>query len=283
MKIITSVSEMQSTAEALRRQGKIIGVVPTMGYLHKGHTSLMSYARRLSDILVTTIFVNPTQFAPNEDFERYPRDFERDRQLCESEGTSIIFAPSNEEMYPAGFETYVSVEGISTILEGNFRPNHFRGVATVVAKLFTVTKPHIAVFGQKDIQQLFVIRKMVKDLNLDIQIEMAPIVREPDGLAMSSRNVYLGPEDRKHATSLFRSLKFAEDKIKTGERSIEKIKEGMLAIIERENPTVIDYIAFVDTERFAELHELRSSSVIIALAVRFGSTRLIDNFIIQIQ
>jgi pantoate--beta-alanine ligase len=189
MRIISKDKEMQKVADELRKEGKIIGVVPTMGYLHEGHLSLIRLAKEKSDVVITTIFVNPLQFAPNEDYDRYPRDFERDVKLAQSAGCDIIFHPSVEEMYPQNFLTYVEVDKLTKVLEGEFRPTHFRGVTTVVAKLFNITKPHIAVFGQKDAQQALIIKQIVRDLNFDIEIIVAPIVREPDGLAMSSRNV----------------------------------------------------------------------------------------------
>ncbi|HEX9829227.1 MAG TPA: pantoate--beta-alanine ligase [Bacteroidota bacterium] len=282
MHIITAVREMQETAEQLRREGKRVGVVPTMGYLHAGHTSLIAKARELSDVVITTIFVNPTQFGPGEDFERYPRDFERDRSLAEKAGSEIIFHPDVKEMYPEGFATYVEVEHGSTILEGKFRPTHFRGVTTVVLKLLNITKPHVAVFGQKDAQQAFLIQKMVGELNVDVSIVVAPIVREPDGLALSSRNVYLTPSERERALQLFRSLKFAEERIRNGERSVAALRTEMERMIQSAQPSQIDYIAFVRPDQFQEIEHLQPPSVLAALAVRFGKTRLIDNSIINV-
>ncbi len=211
MKIIVSTLEMQEFSERARRREKTIGLVPTMGYLHKGHLSLIGKARRSCDVVITSIFVNPTQFAPNEDFARYPRNIEQDTQLCESAGTTVLFVPQEHEMYPEGYATYVTVERLSSILEGKFRPTHFRGVTTVVAKLLSLTKPHKAFFGQKDAQQCVVIRKMVKDLNLGVEVVTAPIVREKDGLAMSSRNIYLSAEERSEALILNGSLRRAQE------------------------------------------------------------------------
>lgn len=283
MELITSIDVMQTKSELLRTEGKKIGVVPTMGYLHDGHISLMKKACELSDVLVTTLFVNPTQFGPGEDFERYPRDLERDKAIAAGAGTDILFSPETRAMYPEGYETYVQVEGVSTILEGKFRPIHFRGVTTIVAKLFHVTKPHVAVFGQKDAQQAFIIRKMVRDLNFDVSIVVAPIVREPDGLAVSSRNIYLNPEDRKNATSLYRALVHAEERIKSGERSLGKLRKELEDILLQSEPTQIDYVAFVQPETFQEIDRLESSSVFVLMAAKFGSTRLIDNELIQLE
>ncbi|MEX1276410.1 MAG: pantoate--beta-alanine ligase [Bacteroidota bacterium] len=283
MQIIWSSKEMQETAEQLRSGGKRIGVVPTMGFLHQGHLSLIGLARRESDVVVTTIFVNPTQFGKGEDFERYPRNLDRDREQAEGAGTDILFAPDEMEMYPEGHATFVNVEGVSTILEGAFRPGHFMGVATVVLKLLNITKPHVAVFGQKDAQQAFVIQKMVTDLNLDVRIHVAPIVREEDGLALSSRNVYLKPDERPRATALYRSLKHAETRIRGGERSIVTLKKEMLDIIAQAGPVQVDYIAFLDPSRFREVASVKPPSLLITLAARYGTTRLIDNILVPVS
>ncbi len=274
---------MQAWSERTRMSEKRIGVVPTMGYLHAGHTSLIERARRQSDAVITTIFVNPTQFGPGEDYERYPRDFEHDRTLAIRAGTDVLFVPDVREMYPEGYATYVEVEQVSRMLEGKFRPTHFRGVTTVVLKLLHITKPHLAVFGQKDAQQAFIVRKMVRELNLDVAIDVAPIVREPDGLAMSSRNVYLSPSERARATVLFRSLQLAEQRIQAGERSVESVRTAMLNLIASGNPTQVDYVAFVRPETFQEIQEIEPPAVLALLAVRFGSTRLIDNMLINVQ
>ncbi len=283
MEIITAVPDMQSKAKELRREGKTIAIVPTMGFLHEGHLSLIEVARTLADVVVTTLFVNPTQFGPGEDFERYPRDHERDQRLADGAGTNVLFVPSEQEMYPEGFKTYVVTEVISAVLEGKFRPTHFRGVTTVVAKLFNIVKPHHAVFGQKDAQQVAVIRRMVEDLNMGVQIVISPILREPDGLAMSSRNVFLSPEERKSATALHRALQAAKDDAGRGERDVNVIRQHMVSILNAANPTAIDYVSFVDKETFAELSRLESPEVIAVLAVRFGKTRLIDNMIIPVS
>jgi len=283
MRIISKVKEMQKVADELRKEGKIIGVVPTMGYLHEGHLSLIRLAKEKSDVVITTIFVNPLQFAPNEDYDRYPRDFERDVKLAQSAGCDIIFHPSVEEMYPQNFLTYVEVDKLTKVLEGEFRPTHFRGVTTVVAKLFNITKPHIAVFGQKDAQQALIIKQMVRDLNFDIEIIVAPIVREPDGLAMSSRNVYLSDSERKDATVLYESLKLAEKLIENGERNSKNIILKMEELIKSKATAKIDYIAIVEPETLEKVETLsEGKEYLIALAVRIGSTRLIDNTIVKI-
>ncbi|CUU03366.1 pantoate--beta-alanine ligase [Candidatus Thermokryptus mobilis] len=284
MRIISKIKEMQRVADDLRREGKIIGVVPTMGYLHEGHLSLIRLAKERSDVVITTIFVNPLQFAPNEDYERYPRDFERDVKLAQSAGCDIIFHPSVEEMYPKNFLTYVEVDKLTKVLEGEFRPTHFRGVTTVVAKLFNITKPHIAIFGQKDAQQALIIKQMVRDLNFDIEIIVAPIVREPDGLAMSSRNVYLSDLERKDATVLYESLKLAEKLIKeNGERDPNVIISKMKELISSKPTAKIDYIAIVEPETLEKVESLTEGhEYLVALAVRIGSTRLIDNTIVKV-
>ncbi len=281
MRIISSVGEMQRVAEELRLQGKRIGVVPTMGYLHEGHLSLIKVAREKSDVVVVTIFVNPTQFAPNEDFERYPRDFDRDRRLAERAGCDILFAPETGDMYPEEFLTCVEVERLSSILEGKFRPTHFRGVTTVVAKIFNITKPHVAVFGQKDAQQATIITRMVRDLDFDTEIIIAPIVRESDGLAMSSRNVYLTPEERKDALVLKRALELAEKVVQDGERDVKKIIQRLEALITSRKSARLDYIAIVDKDSLNDFVTLeKGRPVLVALAVRIGKTRLIDNSVI---
>lgn len=282
MQIISTVSEMQRLADSFRIQGKKNGIVPTMGYLHAGHVSLIETARKVSDIVITTIFVNPTQFGPGEDLERYPRDFKRDQKLASEAGTDILFCPQRDEMYTPGFATYVEIGDVSKILEGKFRPTHFRGVTTVVAKLLNITKPHVAVFGQKDAQQAFLIRKMATDLNFDVSIVIAPIVREPDGLALSSRNVYLNPDERQRATFLYKSLKRVELLTSQGERSAEKLHNEIKKILLGANPTQVDYIAFVHPDNFKEVGTLTPPTVLVALAVRFGSTRLIDNMIMNV-
>ncbi len=276
MKIVSDIREMQQLAGHYRQQGKTIGFVPTMGYLHEGHLSLMRRARPQCDILVVSIFVNPTQFGPNEDFERYPRDFERDERLCREVGVDVVFYPTADAMYPRPYLTYVNVEKLSETMCGASRPRHFRGVTTVVTKLFNIVQPHIAVFGQKDYQQSLIIRQMVRDLNFDVEIDVAPIVREADGLAMSSRNKYLSPEERQQALVLYRSLTRAEELIREGERNVDTLLQAMKTVISEAPDARIDYIAIVDAETLEPLSTVRHNTVI-ALAVYIGTTRLIDN------
>jgi len=282
IQIIKTIREIQDAAERFRCEGKIVAVVPTMGYLHRGHASLIETARSRADVVITTIFVNPTQFAPNEDFKSYPRDIEHDKTIAADAGTDIIFFPDVAEMYPQEFSSKIEVEGASKILEGAFRPTHFQGVTTVVAKLFHITKPHIAIFGQKDAQQAFILQKMVKDLNFDIDIIIAPIVREEDGLALSSRNVYLNELERKNALVLYRSLQYAAQRIHAGAKSVTELRVEMEHIIKSGNPSQIDYIAFINPEIFKEEEVIEPPEVLVALAVRFGATRLIDNMRIQL-
>lgn len=264
-----------------RKHGKTIGLVPTMGYLHQGHLSLMERARQECDVVVISIFVNPTQFGEGEDFDEYPRDLERDAGLAESVGVDAIFAPPVEEMYPGGYCTYVNVEKLTDVMCGASRPGHFRGVCTVVSKLFNIIQPHKAFFGQKDAQQAIVIKRMVKDLNIPVEVITCPIVREEDGLAMSSRNVYLNPRERKAALVLSRSLALARQMIKQGERDRRKVQEAMQNLIEQEPLAKIDYIAIREGENLAEIDDLHGK-VLIALAVRIGKTRLIDNMQMEV-
>ncbi|WAM33259.1 pantoate--beta-alanine ligase [Caldicellulosiruptor morganii] len=281
MDVIRTIQEMKNVVKNLKNQGKTIGFVPTMGYLHEGHLSLVRRSKSENDITIMSIFVNPIQFGPNEDYDRYPRDFERDRSLAEKEGVDYIFYPSVQEMYPDGFKTVVSVKKITEIMCGRSRPGHFDGVATVVLKLFNIVNPDRAYFGQKDAQQLAVIKQMVKDLNLDIEIVPCPIVREADGLAMSSRNVYLSEQERKSATVLYRALTLAKDLIERGERNTLKLKKVMEDLILNEKHTKIDYIEFVDYETFEIITKIEGK-VLIALAVFVGTTRLIDNIIVEV-
>jgi pantoate--beta-alanine ligase len=279
MTIIRTIAEMHSHSEQWRRGGKIIGFVPTMGALHEGHLSLVRIARDRSDVVVMSIFVNPTQFGPNEDFQRYPRDFERDKKLADRAGVDVIFNPSVEEMYPGGYATFVNVERITENLCGASRPGHFRGVATVCAKLFLAARPHFAVFGQKDAQQVAVIKRMVGDLGFGIDIVAAPIVREPDGLAMSSRNASLSPGERSQALCLYRSLRLAEDLVRGGETDAGKVDKSMRSLI-AENPLArIDYVEMVDPDTLERLDKI-GKRTLVALAVFFGKTRLIDNVLV---
>ena len=277
MKVIETIGDMR--AERSRLSGSI-GFVPTMGYLHEGHLTLVRHARSENLSVVVSIFVNPTQFGPQEDFKTYPRDTERDLSLLEKEGVSIVFMPGAEEMYPEAFSTWVDVEKITERLEGNTRPGHFRGVATVVCKLFNVVQPQKAYFGQKDAQQLAVIRRMVSDLNMDLEIVAVPTVREPDGLAMSSRNTYLTKEERQAALCLWKSLCLARGHWENGERDASRLKQEMKALIEREPFATIDYISIDDPETLEELNTI-GERALVSLAVRIGKTRLIDNTILE--
>jgi pantoate--beta-alanine ligase len=280
MQIISTITEMQSLAETLRREGRRIGFVPTMGFLHEGHLSLMARARQENDVVACSIFVNPTQFGPKEDLARYPRDAEGDRGKCESAGVDILFTPTAGEMYPEKPAVFVTVEGISDILEGATRPGHFRGVATVVAKLFHIVKPHRSYFGQKDFQQCGVIRRMVKELDLDVEVVVLPTVREADGLAMSSRNAYLDPEQRKKAACLYRALIASGELVRAGVREPEKVKQKARAVVAQEKGVEIDYVEVVDTETVAPLDPVRMPAVVL-IAARVGTTRLIDNLLVQ--
>ena len=282
MQIVRSPKLMQKICVDLKRDGKIIGVVPTMGYLHKGHVSLIRIAKKKSDVLVVSIFVNPTQFGPKEDFARYPKDFKRDRLLLESRlrRDDFLFVPRIKNMYPEGYLTYVSVDKISQHLEGVVRPGHFKGVTTVVAKLFNIVQPDIAIFGQKDAQQAVVLKKMVDDLNYGIKMIIAGTVRERDGLASSSRNVHLSKEERKQAKVLYQALRLAKKMIKKGEKSPSKIASKMNKLIDKQPLAEIDYIAITDAHSLELLSKLKGE-VLISLAVRFGKTRLIDNIKIR--
>lgn len=273
---------MRAWSDAERRAGRTIGFVPTMGALHHGHASLIRAARAACDRVVVSVFVNPTQFGPNEDYERYPRTFEADRALCEREGADVVFAPSVPEIYPAGDTTVVDVGALGTVLCGASRPGHFRGVATVVTKLFAIVDPHRAYFGQKDYQQTVVIRRLVEDLRLGIEVVVCPTVRDPDGLAASSRNVYLSPDERKRALPVPAALEEARRLIRAGERSGGKIRDA-LGVLLSSGPSVrVDYIAIVHPDTLQPLERL-AGRVVIALAVWVGNTRLIDNAVIEVE
>ncbi len=274
--LVRTVDEMKSLSRRWREEGYTIGFVPTMGYLHEGHLSLVRRAREENDKVVVSIFVNPTQFGPNEDYNRYPRDLDRDMKLLEPIGVDAVFYPSVEEMYPEGYKTYVEVVDITERLCGASRPGHFRGVTTVCTKLFNIVMPHRAYFGKKDFQQYVVIKNMVRDLNMDLEIVPMPIVREPDGLAMSSRNTYLNPEERKAATCLYRSLKRAVELFESGERSARRIREEVVKVIEAEPLARIDYVEVVDPETFRPVEQVEKGTLV-ALAVFVGPARLIDN------
>jgi pantoate--beta-alanine ligase len=280
LEIIENVSAMQSFAEEKRRDRQRISLVPTMGYFHEGHLNLMKLGRKLAGCLIVSIYVNPTQFAPTEDFEAYPRDFERDRKLAEEIGVDVIFYPNNQEMYPEGYQTYVDVQEITKNLCGASRPHFFRGVATVCTKLFHIVKPHAVVFGKKDFQQYLVIKRMVRDLNLDIEVIGMETTREPDGLAMSSRNVYLSSEERKSALSLSRSLALAKELYSKGERSSGKILEKVREMIAGSPFTKIDYAKICDVATVKDVDKIEGECVL-ALAVWVGKTRLIDNVVFQ--
>ncbi len=271
---------MQEFSGRQRQKGEVIALVPTMGYLHKGHLSLMEDGRRRADLLVISIFVNPTQFGKGKDYQEYPRDLARDKNLARKVGVDVIFAPEISLMYPSGYQTWVEVREVTKNLCGASRPGHFSGVTTVVAKLFNIIKPHIALFGEKDFQQLVTIKRMVADLNFDIEIVGMPTAREEDGLALSSRNTYLSPQERTAALSLCRSLRQARELIASGGKSAPRIIQGVKAIISREKLIDIDYIKICDVENFKDLREIEQRAVL-ALAVKLGETRLIDNCILE--
>jgi len=279
MEVIESISKMKNLVKDWKRQGLSIGFVPTMGYLHEGHLALVRRVKELSDRVVVSIFVNPIQFAPGEDYQRYPRDLERDKALLEKEGVDVLFAPKAQKMYPPGFQTYVEVKELSSGLCGRYRAGHFVGVATVVLKLFNIVQPDIAVFGEKDYQQLKVIQRMVQDLNLDVKIISHPTVREEDGLAMSSRNTYLSPEERKSAIALYKALNLAEELINQGERRVATLKSKLKEFIESYPYTKVQYIEFVHPETLKEVERV-DEPTLLALAVFVGKARLIDNKII---
>jgi pantoate--beta-alanine ligase len=280
MRIIDNVKLMQQTSEGLRNEGKRIGFVPTMGYLHEGHLSLVRKARELADVVVVSIFVNPIQFGPKEDLSKYPRDFDRDSALLDGEKTDIIFFPDTEGMYPPHYSTYIDVRDLDKHLCGLTRENHFVGVATVVAKLFNIVKPHVAIFGQKDYQQLKVIQRMVNDLNMDLEVIGYSIVREHDGLAMSSRNTYLSPLERKKALLISRAIKKVEDTFRNGERHSEILVSEARKILESEEGLEIEYITLCDTDTLNDLDRI-GTSALFAVALRVGKTRLIDNTILM--
>ena len=280
MDICYTIKDVRERVNAWKREGLTVGFVPTMGYLHEGHKSLMESARANNDRVVVSVFVNPMQFGPNEDLESYPRDFEKDSALCESVGVDLIFHPEPEEMYADGFCSYVDMNGLTTELCGKSRPIHFRGVQTVVLKLFNIVKPDRAYFGQKDAQQLAVIRRMVKDLNVDTEIVGCPIVREADGLAKSSRNTYLNPDERKAALILSRSLKLGRELIENGETDSKAVIKAITDSINTEPLAKIDYVDVVDFDTITPVDKI-GKSVLVAIAVYIGKTRLIDNFIIE--
>lgn len=282
MELVRKISEMQGISDRLRREGKRIGFVPTMGYLHEGHISLVRKAKGLSDSVVVSIFVNPTQFGPGEDYERYPRNEERDRALLEAAGADFLFIPEVIDMYPSGYETFVEVTGVSKGLCGDFRPWHFKGVTTIVAKLFNMVKPHLAVFGEKDYQQLLVIKRMVENLNFDIEIIPGVTVREEDGIAMSSRNAYLSASERKKANILNQSLKKGIHLFESGERKVSAILKAVRENIESVEGIKVQYVEIRDAETLEKIEEIRRPAVI-ALAAIVGPVRLIDNMVIGVK
>ena len=278
MKVIKSIEDMKEWSSSRKRQGLSISLVPTMGFLHDGHLSLIRRAKQEADEVVVSIYIHPTQFAPGEDLDTYPRDFEKDQQLCRREGVDVVFYPT--EMYSQNHKTYVVTDELSTVLCGVSRPAHFRGVTTIVAKLFNIVNPENAVFGQKDAQQALILKRMVEDLNFDLKIIISPIIREKDGLAVSSRNKYLSPEQRSQAAVLHRSLKAAEREYEEGNTDPVSIKTKMKQIISEQGLARIDYIELVDAETLAG-PELEKNDVLAALAVFFDKIRLIDNIILK--
>jgi pantoate--beta-alanine ligase len=281
MEIIRTVAAMKEYVRKVKARGETICLVPTMGYLHEGHLDLMRMGRPLADHLVISIFVNPTQFGVNEDLDKYPRDLPRDSAMAESVGVEVIFHPEAMDMYPKGYQTYINVEEITDGLCGASRPGHFRGVTTVVAKLFNIVEPDVSVFGEKDYQQLAVIRKMVDDLNMSGKVLAHPTVREEDGLAMSSRNKYLSPEERQHALVLNRSLRRAAERVKGGEKSAAAIRAAAEAAISATPGAAIDYIEIVHPDTLKPL-EIIEDKAVMALAVKMGVTRLIDNMTLEV-
>lgn len=276
MKTSQTLPELRATIANLPRP---LGFVPTMGYLHNGHLSLVRQAKAECASVVVSIFVNPTQFGPNEDFSAYPRDTERDLRLLESVQTDVVWLPTTEVLYPPGFQTWVTVEEIARPLEGAMRPGHFRGVATVVAKLFNAVQPDKAYFGQKDAQQVAVIRQMVRDLNFALEVVVCPIAREPDGLAMSSRNVYLNADERRAATVLWRALQAAKYAYQNGERSAENLRQTMLSVLHTEPLARVQYVSCAHPQTLAELETLNEGALL-SMAVYIGKTRLIDNMVL---
>ena len=276
MKVLKKVDEVKKLSNQWRKEGKTVGLVPTMGYLHEGHMSLIERCRKENDKVIVSIFVNPAQFGENEDLDAYPKDFQKDKTLCEKAGADLIFNPDTDEMY-SNQRTYVNIDGLSDYLCGKSRPIHFRGVCTVVSKLFMITNPDNAYFGQKDAQQLAIIKKMVKDLNFDVNIVGCPIVREEDGLAKSSRNVYLNPEERKAALCLSKAIA-AGKLLANSETDADKVKNEMIKILETEPLAKIDYVEIVDNETMQPVSEIKDNTLA-AMAVYIGKARLLDNFV----
>jgi pantoate--beta-alanine ligase len=273
MQVVRTIAEIRALRQKLSGP---VGFVPTMGYLHEGHLALVKQARRENSAVIVSIYVNPTQFGPREDFGAYPRDLDRDLDLLRKEGTDIVFVPLDDEVYSPGFSSWVDVEKVTERLEGASRPGHFRGVATIVTKLFNIVQPTRAYFGQKDAQQVVVIKRMVADLNMDLEVVLVPTVRESDGLAMSSRNIYLNPKERQAATILFKALTLVQQLRRGGEKDAEKIRRQMAALIQKEPLAHVDYVSIADAETLEELNLLDRTAVA-SLAVKIGKTRLIDN------
>ncbi|RPH89018.1 MAG: pantoate--beta-alanine ligase [Desulfobacteraceae bacterium] len=282
MEIIQDLKVMPHWADTQRLAGRTIALVPTMGFFHSGHIDLMNHGREMADRVVVSLFVNPLQFGAGEDFEKYPRDFERDRQLAEEAGVDVLFIPRHEDLYPKDYQTYISVERVTQGLCGASRPGHFRGVATIVCKLFQLVKPHKAIFGLKDYQQVITIKQMVLDLNMDVEVIGRPTVREADGLALSSRNVYLSAEDRKAALSLFESLTVAQDRCRQGEWEAGSILAEATRILTRHPGNRIDYAKIVDPHTLKDLETINPRGILV-LAVRVGQTRLIDNGLLEVN
>lgn len=282
MVTIEGITQMRGVSRKAREEGKLIALVPTMGFFHEGHLSLIRKARKVGDLVVVSSFVNPSQFGPGEDYGAYPQEPERDRTLAEENGTDVLFSPSVEEMYPQGYSTWVEVEGLTEVLCGRSRPGHFRGVTTVVTKLFHIVQPHYAIFGQKDYQQAQVIKRMADDLNFDLRVLVEPTVRELDGLAMSSRNLYLTPAERKDAVILYRSLLRAQELVQDGERDAVRISDMIRKMIADVERAEIDYVSIVDGENLRPISQLKGK-VLIALAVKIGKARLIDNILLSVD
>jgi pantoate--beta-alanine ligase len=279
--VSTSSAELRRMLTAARRDGLKTGCVPTMGALHRGHISLFEQARKASDVVVATIFVNPTQFGPQEDLAKYPRPIEADLEACRTNGVDIVFLPTAEALYPPGFSTWVTVDDLSERFEGEIRPTHFRGVATIVLKLFNIVQPEVAFFGQKDFQQQAIIRRMVRDLDVPVEIVTCPTIREPDGLALSSRNVYLNPAERSAATVLSRGLRLAELQLRGGNPQPKTVIDNVRALLKSEPLVKPDYVAIVDPDTLAPLHDSQTRMAVL-LAARLGATRLIDNSLIEL-
>jgi len=279
METIHTLEWMKQVARQARSEGRIVGLVPTMGALHEGHLSLVRAAQQQCSPVVVSIFVNPTQFGPREDFSKYPRPIEKDRALLEELNVDCLFAPTPADIYPDGFRTHVEISGISDRYEGRSRPGHFRGVATVVLKLFEIVQPNFAYFGRKDAQQAHIVRQMVRDLNLDNEVVVCPIVREPDGLAMSSRNAYLAPDDRRRATVLHRSLEAARRELLGGERDAVRLLGRIREVLKSEPTAEPDYVDLVDADTFEQIALLRRECLVV-MAVRLGGVRLLDNMLI---